>query len=185
MSKIILFNMMTLDGYFEGPKREIDWHNVDDEFNGFAIEQLNNASLLIFGRITYELMASYWPSAEALKNDPVVAGKMNALPKIVFSRTLQKAGWANTRLLSSDPGIECRKLREENEKDIFIFGSANLASTLISHDLIDEFRIMINPLILGNGVRLFKALPEKLKLVLAGSRTFKSGNVLLIYRPVR
>ncbi len=176
---------MTLDGYFEGPEREIDWHNVDDEFNVFAIEQLNSASLLIFGRITYEMMASYWPTAEAIKNDPVVAGKMNSLPKIVFSKTLNKAGWDNTRLVRSDPVKECRKLKEENEKNIFIFGSSNLASTLIVHDLIDEFRIMLNPLILGNGVRLFKTMPELLRLTLVSSRSFKSGNVLLIYSHIR
>ena len=81
MSKMILFNMMSIDGFFEGSNKEIDWHNVDNEFNDFAIEQLNKASLLIFGRLTYELMASHWPSPSARSNDPIVAEKMNSIPK--------------------------------------------------------------------------------------------------------
>jgi dihydrofolate reductase len=183
MSKIILFNLMTLDGFFEGPNREIDWHNVDNEFNEFAIEQLNNASVLIFGRITYELMAGYWPSPDALSNDPVVAEKMNSLPKIVFSKTLDKVEWNNTRLVKGDPGKECRKLKQMNDKDIFIFGSANLVSVLFNRGLIDEFRIMINPLILGQGNTLFKPARNRFPLRLIKTKTFKSGNVLLYYEP--
>jgi len=183
MSNIILFNLMTVDGFFEGPNREIDWHNVDDEFNDFAIEQLNSASALIFGRITYELMAAYWPSTEASTNDPVVAGKMNSIQKIVFSRTLDKAGWNNTRLVKGDPEEEFRKLKQIYDKDIFIFGSADLASTLMNRNLIDEYRIIINPIILGQGNTLFKPSREQLKLRLIKVRTFKSGNVLLYYQP--
>ena len=183
MSKIILFNMMTLDGFFEGPNREIDWHNVDNEFNEFAIEQLNNASVLIFGRITYELMAGYWPTSDALSDDPVVAEKMNSLPKIVFSKTLNNPGWNNTRLVRGDPEKVCRELKEKNDKDIFIFGSAGLASKFMHLGLIDEYRIMINPLILGNGKPLFKQSGDRFLLKLIKSRKFRSGNVLLYYEP--
>ncbi len=102
MRKIYVFNLITLDGFFEGPNRELDWHNVDGEFNEFAIEQLNNSGLLLFGRVTYELMASYWPTELALKDDPIVADMMNSIPKIVFSRTLKKADWNNTRLIKDN-----------------------------------------------------------------------------------
>lgn len=183
MSKIILFNMMTLDGFFEGLNRAIDWHNVDNEFNEFAIEQLNNASVLIFGRITYELMAGYWPSSDALSNDPFVAEKMNSLPKIVFSKTLDKTGWNNTRLVKGDPEKVCRELKERNDKDIFIFGSADLASMFMHRGLIDEYRIMINPVILGNGNPLFKSSGDRFLLKLIKARNFRSGNVLLYYEP--
>ncbi len=183
MSKIILFNMITLDGFFEGADREIDWHNVDSEFNDFAIDQLNNASALIFGRITYELMAAYWPSPEALGDDPRVAGKMNSIPKIVFSKSLKEAKWNNTKLVSNDIAGTCKNLREKSEKDIYVFGSADLASTLIKLNLIDEFRIMLNPILLGKGNPLFKSLQERKKLKLKKTTIFSSGNVLLCYDP--
>jgi dihydrofolate reductase len=185
MSKMILFNMMTVDGFFEGPDKEIDWHNVDNEFNDFAIEQLDHASFLIFGRLTYELMVSYWPTPSALSDDPVVAGKMNSIPKIVYSKTLDRTDWNNTRLIKEVVDEECKKLKEQNDQDIFIFGSANLATTFRNLDLIDEYRIMVNPVILGQGNTLFKPSSERLKLKLIKTRSFISGNVLLYYQPIR
>lgn len=185
MSKIILFNMMTVDGFFEGPNKEIDWHNVDNEFNDFAVEQLNNASALIFGRLTYELMAAYWHTPLAKSNDPMVAEKMNSISKIVFSKTLDKTDWNNTRLIKKNIEQECIKLKQQNDHDIFIFGSANLASTLINLDLVDEFRIMINPIILSRGNTLFKPTKGRIKLRFIKTRPFKSGNVLLYYEPER
>jgi dihydrofolate reductase len=103
MRKVIVFNMVSLDGYFEGTNRDINWHVVDDEFNEFALDQLNTLDVLLFGRVTYGLMASYWPTSEALTNDPIIAGKMNTTPKIVFSKTLEKAEWNNTRLIKEMP----------------------------------------------------------------------------------
>jgi len=93
MGKVIVFNLITIDGFFERPKHEIDWHHVDEEFNEFAIEQLNTVDTLLFGRVTYDLMANYWPTPTAIKNDPIVANKMNSLPKIVISKTLSHADW--------------------------------------------------------------------------------------------
>ena len=175
--------MVSLDGYFEGPNREIDWHNVDGEFNDFAIEQLNSAGGLIFGRITYELMAGYWRSKEATTNDPIVAAKMNSIPKIVFSKTLEKADWNNTRLVKGDANDEIKRLKEESGKDIYIFGSSGLSTTFIQHNLIDEIRVIVNPVILGKGRPLFEGLKKYHKLKLIKTRTFKSGNVLLCYEP--
>jgi dihydrofolate reductase len=175
--------MMTVDGYFAGVNREINWHQVDDEFNDFAIGQLNSAGTLIFGRLTYELMAGYWPTAEALKNDPIVAEKMNIIPKVVLSRTLDKAEWSNTRLLKDNIRQKVIQLKKKMVKDIFIFGSANLASTLQKLNLIDEYRIMVNPVVLGRGISLFKAMTIRLNLYLLQVKIFKSGNVLLFYRP--
>src|SRR5258708_25381331 len=102
MKKLLVSEMVSVDGFFAGPNGEIDWHNVDEEFNTFAIEQLDSVDTLVFGRVTYELMASYWPTAEALKDDSVVAAKMNALPKIVFSKTLEKVEWNNSLLAKND-----------------------------------------------------------------------------------
>ena len=184
MRKVILFNMVTLDGFFAGPNGEIDWHNVDAEFNEFAIDQLNSADGLIFGRVTYQGMASYWPTPTAIANDPIVTGKMNNIPKIVFSKTLEKVEWNNTRLVKGNLVDEISKLKQQPGKDWFIFGSANLAAIFTKNGLIDEYRIMVNPVVIGSGEPLFKGITATLKLNLIKVRTFHSGNVLLYYQPV-
>jgi dihydrofolate reductase len=182
----IIFQMMvSLDGYFEGPNKEIDWHNVDQEFNEYAIELLNSVDGLLFGRVTYQLMADYWPTEFATTDDPVVAGKMNSLPKIVFSSTLDSVRWNNTRLVKSDIAAEITKLKQQPGRDLAVFGSSDLSLTLMEHGLIDEFRIIVSPVILGNGKTLFKGLPARFKLKLLKTRTFRSGNVMLCYRPER
>jgi dihydrofolate reductase len=183
MRKLIWFNMATVDGFFAGPNAEIDWHRVDDEFNQFAIDQLKSAGGLLFGRVTYEIMASYWPTSLATANDPVVAAKMNSLLKVVFSRSLEGAGWNNTRLLRENIPGEVAQLKQERGKDLFLLGSARLAATLIQTRLIDEYRIMVNPVVLGCGQPLFQGVKERLGLRLLGTRTFHNGNVLLRYEP--
>ena len=183
MRKIIIFNMASLDGLFEGPKRDISWHNVDEEFNEFAIQQLHSVDTLIFGRITFEMMANYWPTPAAIQNDPIVAGLMNAKPKIVFSRTLQKVEWNNSRLIKEFIPDEINKLKEQSGKDLIIFGSADLAASMMKASLIDEYRIMLNPVVLGSGAPLFKGIKDRLDLKLIISKTFRSGNVLLYYQP--
>jgi dihydrofolate reductase len=181
MRKVILFNLISLDGYFEGPDRNIDWHNVDEEFNEFAIQQTGEFGALLFGRVTYDLMASYWPTDAAKHDDPDVAGLMNRLPKIVFSKTLNKVEWENTKLVKDNFVEEVTKLKEQAGKDIAIFGSSDLAVTFIDLGLIDELRIMVNPVVLGDGKTLFSGIKSKLNLKLIKTRTFQSGNVLLYY----
>ena len=177
--------MVTLDGFFAGPNGEIDWHVVDEEFNEFAIEQLNTVDVLLFGRKTYELMASYWPTPAAATNDPIVADKMNRLPKIVFSRTLSSVQWQNTRLVKENIAEEIAKLKQQPGKDLIIFGSSDLAVTFIQYGLLDECRIMVNPVVLGSGKPLFKGIKDRLNLNPLRTKTFRSGNVLLYYEPVK
>ncbi|MBV9230184.1 MAG: dihydrofolate reductase [Chloroflexi bacterium] len=184
MRKVFLFMMVTLDGFFEGPDHEIDWHNVDEEFNEFAIDQLNEVDTLLFGRVTYEGMASYWPTQLAKEDDPVVADKMNTVPKLVFSKTLDKAEWNNSRLVKEHIAEEVSKLKQQQGRDLAIFGSSNLAVSLLQMGLVDELRIMVNPVVLGNGNSLFKGMHDKLNLKLLKTKTFHSGNVLLYYQPV-
>ncbi len=183
MRKVIFFMLTSLDGFFEGPDRDINWHNVDEEFNEFAIEQLNTIDTLLFGRVTYQLMASYWPTEAAIRDDPVVAEKMNNLPKIVFSRTLSTVEWQNTRLVKENVAQEIAKLKQQPGKDIAIFGSSDLTVALTQMGLVDEYRIMVNPVVLGSGKTLFKGIKDKLNLKLEKARTFRSGNVLLYYEP--
>lgn len=185
MRKLIFFNLISLDGYFEGPNRDIDWHHVDEEFNEFAIQQTGEFGALLFGRVTYELMASYWPTESAKHDDPVIAGLMNSLPKIVFSSTLKKAEWENTQLVKDNFVEEVTKLKEQPGRDIAIFGSSDLAVTFIGLGLIDEFRIMINPVVLGSGKPILRGIKPSLELKLLKVKTFQSGNVLLYYEPMK
>jgi dihydrofolate reductase len=183
LRKLFAFNMVTIDGFFEGPNGEIDWHNADnEEFNDFAIEQMSAVDTLMFGRKTYQMMASYWLSEMAIQSDPIVADLMNRLSKVVFSRTLETVDWNNTRLIRENADQEIRNMKMQPGKDLAIFGSANLISTVM--DEIDEHRVMINPILLGGGVPLFKNSAGRTRLELVDTRSFKSGNVLLTYRPM-
>jgi len=183
MRNIIVFNMITADGYFEGPKHELDWHIVDAEFNDFATRQLDEADTLLFGRRTFELMAGYWPTESARKDDPVVAEKMNKLEKLVFSHTLKSVDWQNSTIITEDSIGQLRDYRERPGKALLLFGSSNLCVGLLKAGLIDEIRLMVNPIILGKGNPLFGGLAKPLRLGLIRTRTFRSGNVLLCYRP--
>jgi dihydrofolate reductase len=181
MRKLILSNMLTVDGFFAGPQREIDWHVVDDEFNQNSIALLDAVDTLIFGRVTYQLMASYWPTTEALNDDPQVAERMNRMPKITFSRSLDHVDWEYTRLIKNDPVAEISQLKSGPGKDMVIFGSGSLASILAGAGLIDDYRIFISPIILGSGMPLFAGLQKRVQLELVGAKIFKSGVVGLRY----
>jgi dihydrofolate reductase len=183
MRKLFAFNMVTLDGFFEGPDHDINWHNVDEEFNEFAVEQTSSVGTLLFGRLTYLLMESYWPTPAALADDPQVAALMNSLPKVVFSKTLRSADWENTTLIKDDAQGEILRLKQQPGKDMAIFGSANLISTIM--DVIDEHRVLVSPILLHQGTPLFKPTGEPLKLNLVNVRRFNSGNILLSYQPTR
>jgi dihydrofolate reductase len=185
MRNVLFFMLVSLDGYFEGPDGDLSWHQVDDEFNDFSIEQLNSVDMLLFGRVTYQGMASYWPTPAATMDDPMVAARMNTIPKIVFSRTLEKAEWNNTRLIKDNVAQEVTKLKQQPGKDLIIFGSSDLAASFAEMGLIDEYRIMVNPVVLGGGKPLFKGIAHKLNLKLVKTRTFGNGNVLLYYQPER
>lgn len=180
-----MFNLISLDGYFEGTNRDISWHNVDAEFNTeHAIPMLNSVDVLIFGRITYELMKNYWSTPKAINDDPIVANKMNLLPKIVFSKTLDKVDWHNTRLIKNNIEEEIYKLKKQSGKDLIILGSGSIVSQFAQQELIDEFQFLVNPIILGNGTPLFKNISKRLNLKLIQSKTDRSGNVFLRYHPV-
>jgi dihydrofolate reductase len=178
MAKLIMWNLMTLDGFVEGPNHDLSWHSYGwgEELERLSIEQGKSAGALLFGRVTYDLMARHWP-----KEKGEVADFMNALPKVVFSRTLTTSDWNNTRVFNSDVTDTVTKLKRETPKDIFLFGSADLAASLIPHGLIDEFRIAVCPVILGAGTPLFKDSSERLKLKLLDAKSLSTGIVILRY----
>ena len=184
MRKVTGFNFITLNGYFKGPKGDISWHRHGAEENEYAVESLKAGNTLLFGRVTYEMMVSYWPTPVALKNDPIVAEGMNNAEKIVFSRTLKKAEWKNTRLIKDNIVEEIRKMKQLPGKDMTLLGSGSILTQFAEQGLIDEYQIMVDPVILGDGTPILKGLTRTLDLKLTGTRTFKSGVVLLSYQPV-
>src|SRR5258705_929772 len=128
MAKLSAFNNISLDGYFSGKNGEFAWakSHMDPEFNAFVASNAQTGGTLVFGRITYELMAGYWPTPQAMKADPVVAERMNNLPRIVFSRTLSSVSWANTRLVKIDPAAEIRRLQRSSDHGMVILGSRSI-----------------------------------------------------------
>jgi dihydrofolate reductase len=184
MRKLISFMVVTLDGFYEGPNGEFDWPNVDAEFNEFAISQINDIDTLLFGRVTYEGMASYWPTPAALEDDPLVADYMNTIPKVVFSKSLKEATWQNSTLVRDDVGDEVRKLKEQTGKALALFGSPSLTVSLLEQGLVDELRVMVHPILLGGGKSLFTGLHDRVPLKLGPTTVFSSGNVMLTYRPI-
>jgi dihydrofolate reductase len=181
--KIFAFIMTTLDGYYEGPNQEFDFWVVDEEFNRFALEQLDEVDTLLLGRVTYQGMAAYWPTPAGEQDDPNVAARMNGLSKIVVSRTLDEVEWVNTQLMTGDVVTELTTLKEQPAKDIAILGSSDLTASLLQTGLLDEVRIMVNPVVLGAGKSVFRTAGERAALKLLKSTRFTSGNVLLYYQP--
>ena len=187
MRKLAAFVQISLDGYFADVEGGIGWAHKDPddaEWNEFVAGNAKRGGQLLFGRITYEFMASYWPTPMAAANSPVVAERMNSLPKIVFSRTLDEAPWRNTQLLKGDLVSEVRELKEGAGEDMAILGSGSIISQLAQAGLIDEFQIVVNPVALGKGNALFDGI-RSLPLMLTKTRAFANGNVFLCYEPAQ
>ena len=184
MRKLIVFNSVTLDGYFTGADGDLIWaHKSDPEWNTFVSGNAQGDSEMVWGRVTYEMMAGWWPSPQALKSMPEVAARMNSASKVVFSRTLREAAWNNTTLVKSDPAATIRTMKRAPGPDLIIFGSGTIVSQLAQAGLIDEFQIVLNPLALGRGRTMFEGVQTPLNLKLTKTRAFKNGNVLLWYNP--
>lgn len=182
MRKLIMWNVMTLDGYFEGDHPwALDWHKHvwGEELERFSIEQLRSADMLFFGRVTYEGMAAYWQTETG-----EVADFMNRLPKVVFSEKLDRADWANTALIKNDVLGTVKKLKQAGDGNVFVFGSAMLSSYFMENNLFDEYRIALAPVVLGGGQTLFGRNLNERKLKLLESRPLSSGCVILRYEPL-
>lgn len=181
-----VFNNVSLDGYFVDANGDMNWaHNVspDAEWEAFVAGNASGEGVLVFGRITYDLMASFWPTPVAAQQMPEVAEGMNNLPKVVFSRTLDKVSWNNTKLVKSDPAAEIRKMKKESGPDMVIFGSGSIISQLAPEGLIDEYQFVVIPVVLGKGRTMFDGIKGRLVLKLTNTRAFGNGIVLLSYEP--
>ncbi len=184
MSKLTVFNSVSVDGYFTDTKGDISWaHQNDPEWRDFTKQNASgDGGVLLFGRVTYEMMASHWPTPQAKEQFPEVADRMNRGQKVVFSRTLNKADWSNTRLVKTDLPGEVRRMKKDSP-DIVILGSGTIVSQLAQENLIDQYQLIVNPIVLGAGRTLFEGMKTQLRLKRVQSRTFKNGNVLLTYEP--
>lgn len=184
MRKLVVFNQVTLDGFFADMQGNMSWAHKDDaEWNAFVAENAGGGGQLIFGRVTYDMMASFWPTPHAAEMMPVVAERMNNLPKVVFSRTLDEARWSNTKLVKGDLAAEIRRMKEEPGEGLVILGSGSIVSQLAQENLIDAYQLVVNPVVLGSGRSMFDGVEKKLALKLTNTRTFGNGNVLLCYEP--
>ncbi len=184
MRRLIAFEQVSLDGYFVDAKGDMSWaHKQDPEWNEFAASNASGGGTLLFGRVTYEMMASFWPTAAAMERAPAAAEGMNSLPKVVFSRTLEKASWKNTTLVKGDLAAEVRELKKGTGPGMAILGSGSIVSQLARAGLIDELQIVVNPIVLGKGRTLFEGVKDKIALKLIKTRAFGNGNVVLYYEP--
>jgi dihydrofolate reductase len=184
MRKLVVFNQMTLDGYIADARGDMSWaHQDDPEWTAFAAENARGGGVLLFGRITYEMMASYWPTPAARANAPAVAEGMNRMPKVVFSRTLDKASWQNTTLVKGDIVAAVRGMKHEPGEGMAILGSGSIVSQLTQARLIDEYQIVVHPVVLGKGKSMFEGIGDRLSLRLTKTRVFGNGSVVLWYEP--
>ncbi len=187
MRKIVLMMSVSLDGFMEGPQRQIDWHRVDDELHRHFNEQIKTMGALLSGRVTYELMAEFWPTADADPSSPgpmkEFAGIWRDMPKIVFSRTLERADY-NTTIARDVVVDEIMALKAQPGGDLGL-GGADLAAAFMQRDLVDEYRLYVHPVLLGRGKPLFPTSDARVDLRLTESRAFGNGVVLLRYQPTR
>jgi dihydrofolate reductase len=183
MSTLVSFILTSVDGFYAGPNGELDWSSVDEEFDAFAIRQLDGADTLGFGRATYEHMAAYWPTDQAQANDPAITSRMNTMPKVVYSGALDHADWSNTTIIAGDAVAQVETVKTTSGRELLVLGSAHLTTSFAAAGVLDELRIMVCPVALGQGRSLFEELKGRITLRLVQVRQFDSGNVLLTYRP--
>jgi dihydrofolate reductase len=182
MRKVHVFNNVSLDGFFTDAKGDMSWaHKQDEEWNAFASANASGNGELLFGRVTYDMMAAFWPTPQAAKMLPKVAAGMNAMRKTVFSRTLDTVAWQNTVLMKGDLVTEVRRLKRQPGPDIVILGSGSIVSQLTQARLIDEYQLVVNPIVVGRGRSLFETVVDTLNLTLTKTQSFRNGNVVLWY----
>jgi len=187
MRKVILQMLVSLDGIIEGPNGELDWFIFDEEMWKDVNDLLSTVDTALFGRVAYQAFANYWPSVATNPSSPKseidFAHWIENTPKIVFSKTLEKVEWKNSRLVKENIAEEVSKMKQQPGKDLLIFGGAGIAQTFMKLGLIDEYRIRVHPIVLGRGIPLFKDLNDKHKLKLIKTKTFNSGVLSLVYQP--
>lgn len=182
MRKLTAFTQLSLDGFFTDAHGDMSWaHKHDAEWQQFSASNASGEGVLVFGRVTYEMMAGFWPTAAGKQANAMVAAKMNERQKVVFSRSLERAAWQNTTVLRGDLVAEATKLKQSEGPDLVILGSGSIVSQLTAARLIDGYQLVWNALVLGQGRPLFPDVKEQVPLKLEKSRSFENGNVVSWY----
>jgi len=185
MRKLIFFMHTSLDGFVAGLNGEMDWINIDDTMFDFVATMTDKADTALYGRVTYEMMQSYWPTAgeqpNASKHDKVHSAWYNKVSKVVLSKTISEKGLDNTRVIDDQLADNINKIKKQDGKNILIFGSPTASHSLLSEGLIDEFWLFVNPVLLGHGIPLFKGVTEMTKLKLIETKIFSCGVIALHY----
>lgn len=188
MRKVVQFMHVSLDGFVAGPNGEMDWILVDEEMFDYAGNRTNESDTALYGRVTYNMMEGYWPTAadqpNASKHDIEHSQWYNQVEKVVISRTMKGKSLKNTRIVSENVAAEIQKLKQEAGKEIIIFGSPSASHLLMNEGLIDDLWVFVNPVLLGIGIPLFKNIPDRISLKLIKSHVFKSGVVCLHYERI-
>ena len=182
MRKLTVFNFVSLNGYFQGADGDISWAHSRPE-NDYGAEMLKAGDMLLFGRKTYEMMVQFWPTPEAMKTAPEIAEGMNKAEKIVFSRTLDKVDWSNARLIKDNIVEEIKKMKQTSGSNMTVLGSGTIVNQFADAGLIDELQLMMHPVALSEGTPILKDINKNLELKLTDSKTFDSGNIVLVYKP--
>jgi dihydrofolate reductase len=189
MRNLVFFMHISLDGFVAGPNGELNWLKIDEEMFDFVATMTNNADTALYGRTTYQIMESYWPKAgeqpNASKHDIEHSRWYNSVPKVVLSTTLNASELINTTVVNDNIPDRINELKQQDGKNMLIFGSPTASLSLLNLGLIDEFWFFMNPIIVGQGMSLFKKVNEKIELELAGSKTFSCGVIALHYKTKR
>jgi len=182
MGKLRVYNFLSLNGFYKGANNDISWAKTQDrDESEFAAKNLQKGAALIFGRITYELMVSYWPTPEGKASDPAVAAGMNKAEKIVFSRSLDRVDWDNARLARGELVDEIKKLKSGSKKDMTILGSGSIVRQLTDAGLIDEYQLMYHPVAIGEGTPLLEGTSGNLDFKVVDAKQFRSGSIFVTY----
>jgi dihydrofolate reductase len=185
MGKLVLFMHTTLDGFVAGTNGEMDWINVDEEIFDYASDRTDHADTALYGRVTYQMMDGYWPTAadqpNATKHDIEHSRWYNRVTKVILSKTLKGADGPKTKIISDNVGKQVVQLKQSTTKDILIFGSPSACHSLMQENLIDDYWLFVNPILLGQGIPLFKGIKDRAKLKLLTTHAFPSGVVCLHY----
>jgi dihydrofolate reductase len=184
MRKLSVFNSISLDGYFTDKNDDLSWvhKRQDKEWTDFISSNASGDSEMLFGRVTYEMMKAYWPTPAAAEQMPVVASRMNAAKKVVFSRTMKESDWQNTRFVSGDIEEEVRRMKSEDGPGLIVMGSGSIVAQLTDARLINEYQFVVTPVVLGSGRTMFDGIKEPMELQRTAIREFKNGNVLTQYQ---
>jgi dihydrofolate reductase len=182
MGRLFVHINVSLDGYVDDADGEIDWHFADEEFQRYIDELLNDIDGMIFGRVAFQALAEYWPNAGS-EASPVQVSRMNELPKYVLSRTIRSSDWHNSHVLGADAAGALTELKRQSDRDIALFAGGGAVTAAARLGVVDEYRFVVNPVLLGGGTRLFDGRYPRNELRLTGTRQFSSGAILLTYEP--